>query len=200
MKFNSLRKALPLSMLLLGLAGNADAAIYTFTTNNTNFATLSVSQVDATNNYTFALSFLNNANGTFQNGNYIDSLAVDNANNLDPTGTSSFSAGPTAGSVTNPTTNFLSRTSRTPNYDFEYRFILGGGGSFNIRDSASWIAAFNSSPGIFSKFSLRIDNGSGTVTRVESVAAASAVSEPETYAMFLAGLGLLGFASRRKQA
>jgi len=28
----------------------------------------------------------------------------------------------------------------------------------------------------------------------------SAVPEPETYAMFLAGLGLLGFASRRKQA
>ncbi len=33
-----------------------------------------------------------------------------------------------------------------------------------------------------------------------NVSAVAAVPEPETYAMFLAGLGLLGFASRNKQA
>jgi len=39
-------------------------------------------------------------------------------------------------------------------------------------------------------------NGMGL--RVESVSAPSAVPEPETYAMLLAGLGLLGFVARRR--
>ncbi len=40
----------------------------------------------------------------------------------------------------------------------------------------------------------------GTVLATSVGASVAAVPEPETYAMFLAGLGLLGFASRRKKA
>jgi hypothetical protein len=38
------------------------------------------------------------------------------------------------------------------------------------------------------------------VWKLSAVATTAAVPEPETYAMFLAGLGLMGFASRRKLA
>ncbi len=42
--------------------------------------------------------------------------------------------------------------------------------------------------------------GSYDLVVTGNVSAVAAVPEPETYAMFLAGLGLLGFVSKRKQA
>lgn len=54
-------------------------------------------------------------------------------------------------------------------------------------------------------FALRVRNGTDDTNEVSyflgaSIDPASAVPEPETYAMFMAGLGLLGFVSRRKKS
>lgn len=47
-------------------------------------------------------------------------------------------------------------------------------------------------------FSKKIDKESDNKNRKENVSVTSPVPEPETYAMILAGLGLIGFSVRRR--
>jgi len=208
MKFNRFNKFMAGSILLLSVAGNANAEIYTFTTNSIEFATLNVTQNSITS-YTFSLAFLNDANGFFNNNNYIRLLAVDDSNDTDPANTTNYSATPTNGSVVRAVLpGFVDGVSNIGGYDYDYLFTIAPiSGLFKVGESATWTSVFTNAPGTFDRFSLRINNGGfalnalnakATVLGVQSVAA---VPEPETYAMFLAGLGFLGFASKcRKNA
>jgi len=206
MKFNRFNNLLAGSMLLLNVAGNANAEVYTFTTNSTEFASLNVTQ-NSTTSYTFSLAFLNDANGFFNNNNYIRLLAVDDSNNTDPTSTTNYSATPTNGSVVQAfLPGFVDGSSNIGGYDYDYLFLIATTGQFKVGESATWTSVFTSAPGTFDRFSLRVNNGGfapnslsakATVLGVKSVAA---VPEPETYAMFLAGLGLLGFAAKRRKS
>lgn len=87
-------------------------------------------------------------------------------------------------------------------YDFDFVFsnTTGAANRLGVGESASWTTTFGSAPGSFKPFQLQTvnQNGNGPLNTVGSLV--QAVPEPETYAMFLAGLGLLGFAARRKQA
>ncbi|GJJ02764.1 hypothetical protein RugamoR64_33020 [Duganella rhizosphaerae] len=73
-----------------------------------------------------------------------------------------------------------------------------GNGRFTDGETATWIFK-NTTLGDFSAFQLHVNaltanGGSVKFTQL------SAVPEPETYGMLLAGLGLIGFAARRRAA
>lgn len=105
-------------------------------------------------------------------------------------------------SLTNATVgNEIAATSGFgADYDFVFSNTTGAANRLGVGESASWTTTFVSAPGSFNFFQLRTVNnqGNGALNTVGSLV--EAVPEPETYAMFLAGLGLLGFAARRKQA
>jgi hypothetical protein len=80
-----------------------------------------------------------------------------------------------------------------------------GNGGTSFAQFASGFAPFSITSGFaigLNTLDFIVSNGGGpTALRVEmtGTAAISAVPEPETYAMLLAGLGLLGFAARRRK-
>jgi hypothetical protein len=70
--------------------------------------------------------------------------------------------------------------------------VTGGGELVSLFDSAGYNGAFSSS------INLLATAGANEAFRGVALIAAAPVPEPETYAMLLAGLGLLGFAARRR--
>jgi hypothetical protein len=173
-----------------------NAAIYNFSDGATLFATLEISELNTTQ-YNFNLSFLNTTASIGAN-HYIRLLGVDNANGIDGT-VSGYTASPVSTSVA-PTIATTSGFAGTYDFDFVFSSATGAANRLGVGDSASWTTSFVSAPGSFNFFQLQTVNtqGNGALNTVGSLV--QAVPEPETYAMFLAGLGLLGFASRRKQA
>ena len=88
--------------------------------------------------------------------------------------------------------------------------ILNANG-FEITRTSNAYGAFSTNPNSLNSDFYTVDLDAGTALRVGSfigtvngltsapVGAISAIPEPETYAMMLAGLGMLGFASRRRK-
>ena len=82
---------------------------------------------------------------------------------------------------------------------------------FEITRTSNAYGAFSTNPNSLNSDFYTVDLDAGTALRVGSfigtvngltsapVGAISAIPEPETYAMMLAGLGMLGFASRRRK-
>ncbi len=90
----------------------------------------------------------------------------------------------------------------TPSHaNSDVKFVSASGQNrFSMGEVASWTVT-NSTVGNFSNFSVLVNNAaSGSVQARFGVAAAAPVPEADTYAMLLAGLGLLGFTARRRQA
>lgn len=86
-----------------------------------------------------------------------------------------------------------------PGGSFDFRYVFGGGKDRLVDgESVSWNAfGLGSVLPVDGQLALHVQ---GTSYSPDSAWYVSAVPEPETYAMLLAGLGLLGFSLRNKKA
>ena len=201
-------KNIALSAVTAGVliwGGAAQAATYQFGTNISgnggpafgHFADVTVTDADADGNWEFSINAFG-LNAVFGGtSSFITLLGVDTGFGHEPTSVSSIS-GP-VGSVglgTGPIGSPLGPLD----YGFAFPTSGKGGGVLRLTDGevVSWVA-----------------NGMGTFTdipadmfviHVQGIGTAgvsdwyiSPVPEPETYAMLLAGLGLIGFSLRRQK-
>jgi hypothetical protein len=207
------------ALIVLGFTTTASAAVYTYTFGDRidtqgnsdfgpatpgDFATLLFDDVTKQ----FTLSLINPAFSTaFPSGAYVDDLAVnynDGAQgNPSPVTASAISGGVSA----------ISANSSTGPYSGSDPFTWGIGNGANRLtngESVTWTASgldnswlVNYNPPILTgdgTFALHVNrSGDGVETNSWYRATlVTAVPEPETYAMMLAGLGLMGFVVRRR--
>lgn len=188
-------KKLSISLLaagLLALGSSAQAATYQFgqLLSGGGPATLHFADLDINDlgggHWTFTLYNIDLS--AFGAKAFIGSMAVDGA---EP---SSVAAVP-GGGVSDVDFN----SAGGPGGDFDFRYILGGGSDKLVSgETISWDAfGLGSSLPIDGQLALHVQ---GTSFKPDSAWYISPVPEPETYAMLLAGLGLLGFTLRNKRA
>ncbi len=188
-----------LGLFLMTVVHQADAEIFTWSFENGNpssvFAFLDFD--DATSNFTIRDNTLVN----YSNRNAgVNGIAFDYAGTL-PTGAFSTanddigefdSSGVTLASLpAGFDVGFSGPSNRIGNEVNDDESTVINFGTINFADINGVALRFNSDN------AARSDIGNGSW--ITGVAVVAAVPEPQTYAMFLAGLGLMGFAARRKQ-
>lgn len=150
------------------------------------FASLDVTGSGSVYNFTLTAYDLN---AIFAPGSFIGAIVVDTNSSLTPTisnvsGGSPVSFSPGGG----------------PGGSWDFRFDLTGPKQARLvaGESVSWTATF-AQPVSFvgDQFALKVQGGNGGW--YTNTVAVSPVPEPETYAMFLGGLGLMGAVARRKK-
>ncbi len=206
-----------IAIVMLSSAASAATTTYNFGTYLTgsgpttpgSFATLTI---DSTDNKTFVfdLKVSSSLNAIFGNGAFVSSLLVNTASNQDPS--SSMMANGNWG------VSFMTMDgspSRTGNVVWDYKLSfcgLTGGCNLNNADSrltqgeeVKWTSTFRyaqtpllASPGMSLKVQGYKWDGLSSAS-AEYTSVVSSVPEPETYAMLLAGLGLMAGVARRKQ-
>lgn len=113
---------------------------------------------------------------------------------------------PTVSGVVGGVPSIGTTNANNPEGKFDFGFIFDSvGNELTSGETVSWTATgFNFSQvtsGSLGSFALRIQGeGQGSNGNGWYGATLAAVPEPETYAMMLAGLGLIGFVARRRQA
>ena len=205
------------AMAALALSSNASATTYQYNFGkklagdgpaNLNFASLTFNDAS----HIFSLS-VNNAFAAFGNSAFVSAMAVDYTLNKKQT----INISNVLGGVNN--ISFTKGGGPTGNYDFRYNFGNGGQDRLVSNESVSWKSSnFDISKLGSSTFALHVqgfghegehEGGDNVFNRhefddeVESSSGwyvPSAVPEPSTYTMMLAGLGLMGFIARRRRA
>ena len=154
------------------------------------FATLAITGSGSIYNFTLKALDLNSI---FTNGAFIGSIVVNVSSNSMPTISNVWGDAPVSIS-----------SGGGPTGQFDFRFDLTGlkKARLTANESVSWTATF-SNPVTFDgeQFALHVQGltqaQGGSAFYVNTV---SPVPEPETYAMLLAGLGLIGFMAKRKKS
>ena len=169
------------------------------------FATLSVTTLDNIH-YVFDLSTSSNFNALFGTPNATVHRLVFNTNNVDPLAGSVQLAGGSWG-----VDHIYYSSGNTELGGIAFDFMEGWGGNASTTNPGSllqsgervvWETTF-ASPTSFAAppFALKVfglgESGGGDAWYVPTT---SPVPEPQTYAMLLAGLGMLGFAARRRKS
>ena len=158
---------------------------------SSSFATLTESTTD---NKTFLFTLTaNNLNTLFTDGAFIGSIAVVTTTNVTKNDVSvgSVSGGVSAIAVSNG-------SGPNGNYDFRYD-ISQGQDRLTAAETVTWSSTFSQAVTINS-FALHVQgltNQQGG-SAWYGASAVPSVPEPETYAMLVAGLGLMGFVARRR--
>ncbi|HSH98093.1 MAG: PEP-CTERM sorting domain-containing protein [Methylophilaceae bacterium] len=161
----------------------------------------SLSATGSGNVYTFTLTGLN-LDSLFTNGAFIGSIAVDTNPDLKLTGKNhdTVSISSVTGGATVGTGN-----GKGPGGNWDFQFDLGNSGVSRLTsgESVSWTATF-SKPVTFADvgFALHVQGltpaEGGSAWYVAGSPITAAVPEPSTYLMLLAGLGIIGFVSKRR--
>ncbi|ALQ50580.1 FxDxF family PEP-CTERM protein [Nitrosomonas ureae] len=164
------------------LAGNGPTNPY--------FADLEITD-NGSGNWTFTLTALD-LNTIFGSSSFIGSMAVDG---VKPTSISTVAGG----GVT--AVNLQNGGGPTGIFDFRYDMINPKNDKLTGLESVTWhVGGLGSAtlPGFNGELALHVQ-GIGSNGDSAWYVATSPVPEPETYAMLLAGLGLIGFMTRRKK-
>ena len=160
-----------------------------------NFASL-VATDNSNGIWNFTLTIDNNLFSTFGNDAFIGSMTFDFFpdpvnKNLTATFLSSNVGGVTSVGLTSGTGN-----SGLSDVDFGTKFGQGSGNRLSQNDYVSWSVSGLSGSSYTNSY-VHVQGGpNGGSAKYLAV---SVVPEPETYAMMLAGLGLLGFTARRRK-
>lgn len=151
---------------------------------DTTFATMSYTNVG--NVYSFTLSAYD-LDTIFTEGSFIGAIAVDAGSQPLVTNVS----GDTAVSVTNG-------GGPTGIFDFRFDLTAAQQARLTANETVSWDATFTE-PVTFSSgsFALHVQ-GMADAQGGSAWYSSTPVPEPETYAMMMAGLGMLGFTAKRK--
>ncbi len=208
MKLSKKFALVPIVAALLGIGSGAQAqtTIYNFGTQLTgslqpasSFADLSVTASNGGRNYAFLLHLASNFGSLFNNTNAFVGKVLFNTDGTDPVGSSVQLASGTWG-VTS--INYSRNSAQPSSIDFDFSETLGGGASNRLTsgESVSWYTNFVNPTGFVTpEFALHVQSIGSNGDSGWYVPTVSAIPEPETYAMLLAGLGLLGFVARRRQ-
>lgn len=200
-------KKLAISIVATGafiIGSGAQASTYHFGTltsgsdpapSPVHFADLTIVDSNADGNWEFSLSALG-LNAIFGNGAFISGLHVVSGTGVgtQPTSVSGVSGGSTV--------NLLTNNTGGGGLSYDYRFIFGPALANRLTDgeTVNWVA---NNMGTFSSFSdgqLALHmQGITSYPGTSSAWYISPVPEPETYAMLLVGLGLMGFSARRRK-
>ncbi len=167
------------------------------------FATLSSTQSADGRNYTFSLSLASNFGSLFGNTNAYIRTVLFNTNATDPIPSSVALASGTWG------VNAISYSANAPqvgsiSFDFTETFGANAGNNSGNRltsgESVNWFTNFtNPTNFVVPEFALHVQSiGSNGDSGWYTPAVTTPIPEPQTYAMLLAGLGMLGFAVRRR--
>ena len=202
MKTRKFALATVVAAAALGFGAPASAQTFSFgnfltgdevSTGGATWATMSINNTSG-NDYTFTLSLGTNFDDIFGSQSYVneaffnasDFLSVGAPTLLDSSGVTSISS--VNGSNNGPTGIF----------EFGDRFGQNANNRLSAGETVSWSQTFASALTLISpEVGLKVqgigDNGQGSATYTPT----TPIPEPETYAMLLAGLGLLVFARRR---
>ena len=191
---------------LLAFSGAAQAVTTTYTYGNLltgytgaptapNFATLAVT--DLRNGiWSFTLAINNTLFSTFGDNAFIGSMSFDFApdpvNNLRTTFISSNVGGVTSVGLTNGT----GTGGGFSDVDFGTKFGQGSSNRLSQNDYVTWTVSGLTGSNYAASY-LHLQGGPNRGSAKYS--AVSAIPEPETYAMMLAGLGLMGYTARRRK-
>lgn len=193
-------KALAICMSLMGVVQQVGAQVYDFVDNGNSYAQLEITQVGSSNDYNFSLSLLEvTGQGNYD---YIDQLFFTPQSTV-PTSVSALTI--TAGAADPSVTTDGSGASDADNHNYTWSIIFNDGASANGNnarsllqleelESASLTVTYAGQP-VFANIGVTLrNNGQGSPRDIIS----APVPEPETYVMFLADLGLLGFVARKR--
>lgn len=169
------------------------------------FATLSVTTTDSLH-YTFNLH-ANNLNSIFTQGAFIGRMAANDTTNADPIASSVLLA-PGSWGVAQVGLNANSAGPGGSNvWDFNFTYPTSGAQQgaqrLTANETVEWYATFRA-PTSFAlpPFALHVQgltNSQGGSAWYTPTVVTTPIPEPETYAMLLVGLGLLGLQRRRRK-
>ena len=166
---------------------------------SSSFATLSSTQSADGRNYTFNLSLASNFGTLFSNANAFVRQVIFNTDNVDPI-SSSVRLASGAWGVTS-----ISYNKNGPNVGgvtFDFSETFGGGSSNRLTagETVQWYSNFrNPTNFVTPEFALHVQSIGSNGSSGWYIPTVTPIPEPETYALMLAGLGLLGFHARRRK-
>lgn len=199
------------SLLVAGLlaCGNAaHAAVYDFGNllaadyaAPNSFSSNPFAQLQTTDNgggvWTFMLSINNNLFSSFGSGAFLGSMSFDF--NPDPIAqpASTFIAS-NVGGVTSVKSTSGTGLSGLTDIDFGTKFGQGSGNRLSQNDWVSWSVSGLSNSNLTNMY-VHVQGIGADGQNSAKYTPTSPVPEPETYAMLLAGLSLIGFSARRRK-
>lgn len=193
-----------------GSAANTVTTAYTFGTQLTgsgpataSFANMLVTTSDY-KTFVFDLTVGNNLNSVFNSsGTFVSGLRVNTISGNDPT-----SVAINSGNWGVSTVKLSTKNNNTGGISWDFQDSFCGSGESCSANKASsrltageevkWSTTFNTAQSFDTPPFLLKVQGIGGGGSAEYLATVSAVPEPDTYAMLLAGLGLIGFTARRR--
>ncbi len=149
--------------------------------------------------YSFNLQLTSNFGSLFNNANAFVGRVLFNTAGADPLANSVALAPGTWGVSTITYNNSESAQPGSISFDFSESLGGGAGNRLTSGERVSWMTSFAQPTGFVApQFALHVQ-GIGANDDSGWYVPTSPIPEPETYALLLAGLGLLGFHARRRK-
>ena len=199
------KSAIAIAAALACAGAQAQTTTYSFGTQLTgslqpasSFASLSVTTTNNTS-YLFDLQLTSNFGSLFNNSNAFVGKVLFNTAGVDPIG-SSVALAPGSWGVSK--IKYNSNSAQPGSIDFDFSETLGQGANNRLvsGERVVWTTSFAQPTGFVApQFALHVQSIGTNGDSGWYIPTVTPIPEPETYALMLAGLGLLGFAARRRK-